>query len=123
MNIAKQIDHINMVVPNLESALSWYTQNLGFKVTGRFSQDGFEIVYLSNGSICYEMFENKSLISPLIDHIAYISDDIEADYAYYMSQGLQLSPIKYIDFIWDKGADYFFISGVGGEKIELIKNR
>ncbi|MFI3286371.1 MAG: VOC family protein [Rikenellaceae bacterium] len=91
MNIAKQIDHINMVVPNLEGALAWYTQNLGFKVTGRFSQGGFEILYLSNGSISYEMFENPSLKAPIADHIAYCSDDIEADHAYYVAQGLQVS--------------------------------
>ena len=123
MNTAKQIDHINMIVPNLEKALAWYTHNLGFNVTGRFSQGGFEIIYLSNGSITYEMFENASLDSPVIDHIAYVSKDIEADHAYYVSQGLQVTPITYIDFVWDNGADFFFITGVGGEKVELLKNR
>ncbi len=123
MNTAKQIDHINMIVPNIEKALAWYNQNLGFNVTGRFMQDGFEIVYLSNGSITYEMFENPSLTSPVIDHIAYLSDDINADHAYYVAQGLQVSPINYIDFIWENGADYFFVTGVGGEKVELLKNR
>ncbi len=123
MNIAKKIDHINMVVPNLEEALAWYTKNLGFEIKGRFAQGGFEIVYLDNGSVSYEFFENSSLKAPIVDHIAYVSDDIEADYAFYKAQGLSVSPINYIDFIWEQGADYFFISGVGGEKIELIKNR
>lgn len=118
-----KIDHINMVVPNLAKSLEWYTKNLGFKIKGRFKQGGFEIVYIDNGSVVYELFENQSLQSPVFDHIAYVSEDIAADHAYYKAQGLQVSPISYIDFTWDNGADYFFVQGAGGEKIEFIHIR
>ncbi len=123
INIAKKIDHINMVVPNLSASLRWYTEQLGFQVKGHFSQGGFDIYYIDNGSIVYELFENRSLQAPIVDHIAYISDDIKADHAYYTAQGLQVSPISYIDFTWERGADYFFIQGAGGEKVELIQVR
>ncbi len=115
-----KIDHINMVVPNLAESLAWYTKNLGFEIKGRFEKDGFEIVYIDNRSIVYELFENTSLSNPIMDHIAYISDDIAEDHAYYQGLGLQVGPITYIDFIWDRGADYFFVQGAGGEKVELI---
>ncbi len=116
-----KIDHINMVVPNLAQSLDWYVNNLGFEVKGRFEQGGFEIVYIDNGSVVYELFENPSLTSPVIDHIAYLSEDIAADHAHYKAQGLQISPISYIDFTWERGADYFFIWGAGGEKVEFIQ--
>ncbi len=118
-----QIDHINMVVPNLAESLAWYTNNLGFEIKGHFEKDGFEIVYIDNGSIVYELFENTSLSNPIIDHIAYISDDIAKDHAYYKGLGLQVGPITHIDFIWDNGADYFFVQGAGGEKVEFLNVR
>lgn len=123
MNIAKNIDHINMVVPKLKASVDWYINNLGFKIKGHFSQGGFEIYYLDNGSIVYELFENSSLSAPIVDHIAYASEDIEADHAYYKAQGLQVTSISYIDFTWESGADYFFVIGAGGEKVEFIHTR
>ena len=39
------------------------------------------------------------------------------------TQGLQVTPISYIDFIWENGADYFFVIGEGGEKVEFIHIR
>ena len=118
-----KIDHINMVVPNLADSLEWYTKNLGFEIKGHFKQGGFEIVYIDNGSIVYELFENTSLKSPIIDHIAYISDDIVADHNFCKGQGLQVTPISYIDFTWDNGTDYFFVQGPGGEKVEFVQTR
>ncbi len=118
-----KLDHINMVVPNLAKSLDWYINNLGFEIKGHFKQDGFEIVYIDNGSIVYELFENPSLKSSIIDHIAYISNDIIQDHTYYKGQGMQIGPISYINFIWDSGADYFFVQGVGGEKVEFVQVR
>lgn len=112
-----------MIVPNLEKSLDWYVKNLGFEIKGRFKRDDFEIVYIDNGHISYEFFENASLKSPVIDHIAYISDDIQADHALCKAQGLEVTPISYIDFTWDNGTDYFFVQGPEGEKIEYVHVR
>lgn len=123
MNTSKKIDHINMVVPNLKKSVEWYCNNLGFSVKGHFSQGGFEIYYLDNGSVVYEMFENAGLQEPIVDHIAYISDDIQADHKFYTEAGLQVSGISNIPWTWANGADYFFVAGPAGEKIELIHIR
>ncbi len=112
-----------MVVPNVKESVEWYCKALGFTVKGHFSRAGFEIYYIDNGTIMYELFENKGLHAPQIDHIAYTSDDIEADHEYYRAAGFAVSPIGYIDFTWENGADYFFIEGASGEKVELIHIR
>ena len=121
MNISKKIDHINIIVPDINASLEWYEKHLGFKIIGHFEKGGFEIYYLDNGSIVYELFEDKSLSAPVFDHIAYISEDIKKDHEYYLAQGLQVTPINYIDFTWEKGTYYFFITGPNGEKVELLQ--
>ncbi len=119
-----KIDHINMRVPNMEEAIEWYTKYLGFVLKGRFKRDeNYEIVYLDNGTVVYELIENREITNSVVDHIAYISDDITADYDYYVALGLNPTPITYVDFLWDNGADYFFIDGPANEKIELIHIR
>ncbi len=118
-----KIDHINMIVPDLAQALEWHIRYLGFEIIGQFKQGSFEIVYIKGNGIVYELFENPSLRSPIVDHIAYTSDNIAEDHAYYVSQGVQVSDISYIDFIWKNGADYFFVDGVANQKIEFIQIR
>ena len=116
----RKLDHINLKVPNLEETIKYYTEILGFKVSNRFKKD-MEFVFVTDGHVTYEIIENKALEMTIIDHIAYESDDIKADYAYFEKLGLVTSKIGFIDFIFEQGVYYFFIKGFGNEKIEFCQ--
>lgn len=82
-----------------------------------------EFVFVSDGNITYEIFEKEGVQGTVIDHIAYASEDIKADYDYYNKLGLIHIELGYADFLFDNGMDYFFIIGKNNEKIELCQRR
>ncbi len=117
----RKIDHINITVPNLEEAILFYTQELGCTIAHRFMGHK-EFVFLSDGINMFELVEDTSLTQSVMDHIAYVSEDIQQDYAYYQKLGCVSTPLGYIDFLFDNGMDYFFING-GNSKIEFCQKR
>ena len=116
----RKLDHINLAVTNMEQAIKFYTEVLGFKVINRFNK-GMEFVFVSDGNITYELIENSLLKETIIDHIAYVSEDIKADYDYYNKLGITTTPLGFVDFVYDNGVHYFFIKGAGNEKIEFCQ--
>ncbi len=121
MKLNKKLDHINIIVPDVGKSIKWYCEHLGFKPAGHFVGAGLDIYYIDNGEVVYELFEDKSLTQPVFDHIAYISDNIQEDFDHYKSQGLNPTPINFLDFLGENGVYYFFIEGPSGEKIELLQ--
>ena len=120
-----KIDHINLTVPNIEEAISYYTSKLNFTLRDRYEKNGLQFIFLTDGNTVYEIMENPNLREAYIDHIAYVSEDIEADYNYYkqLDSSLLLGPIGYVDFLFEEGVYYFFIKGVCGEKIEFCQKK
>ncbi len=121
----KRIDHINISVPNLARSIDYYTKVMGFTIQNRFKGGGMEFVFMSDGSTTYELMENPSLKETRIDHIAYVSDDIQKDYDAFkaINPDLLLGDIGYVDFLFENGVYYFFIKGVGNEKIEFCQKK
>lgn len=123
MNLKNRaIDHINIMVPNLEMAVQYYTETLGCELTNRFKKDK-EFVFVSDGTVTYELMEDTSLSAGVIDHIAYISEDIQADYDYYAKLGLTTTELGYIHFLFENGVYYFFIKGAANERIEFCQKK
>ncbi len=123
MTIFKRpLDHINLAVPNLEKAVDFYTNTMGFEVTHRFKKD-MEFVFITDGNLTYELLENPSLKETVIDHIAYTSEDLEADFAHFKALGMTTGEIGYLDFLFDNGVHYFFIQGAGNDKIEFCQKK
>ncbi len=120
-----KVHHLNIAVPNLENAVKFYTEVLGFEVTDRFVGGGMEFVFITDGNIVYELLENKSLDTAKFEHIAYCSEDINADYNYFKQlDGAMLEgEIGFIDFLFENGVYYFFITGSGGERIEFCQKK
>ncbi len=114
------IDHISFSVPNMQEAIDFYA-SLGFGLTGRYSGDGMEFVFISDGVTTYELLENNILGKTVIDHVAYVSQDIKADFERYAAQGLTTTKLGAVDFLFENGVQYFFIKGAGGEKIEFCQ--
>ncbi|MFI3329886.1 MAG: hypothetical protein R3Y05_05335 [bacterium] len=117
----RELDHINMSVPNLEETINYY-KIFGFKIIGDF-QLGRRFVYISNGATTYELFEDKNLTQSVVGHIAYKSNDIQKDYNELKGKVEFTTGINSIDELWDNGVEYFLFKGINNEIIEYIKKR
>jgi hypothetical protein len=58
-----------------------------------------------------------------IDHIAFVSDDIEKDYRYCMEKGYRdtTGGIQGIPTAWERGNRYFKVATATGEEIEFCQ--
>ncbi len=116
----REIDHINLNVPNIEESVAFYTERLGFKVVNRFKSD-MKFVFITDGNITYELIEDSTLDDAVLEHIAYVSEDIKSDFDYFSKLGITTTPLGYVDFLFENGVHYFFIKGAGNEKIEFCQ--
>lgn len=125
MNTLKKLDHINLKVPNLEKAIEFYTKTMNFQVRDRYTKGDMDFVFVTDGNIVYELLEDKDASHAYLDHVAYESEDIQKDYAYYKSlnQDLITTDIGCVDFLFEHGVYYFFIKGAGDEKIEFCEKK
>ena len=83
------------------------------------------IKFIKNGDIVYEIY------TPLggepnpgkIDHICFVSEDIEADYRYCVEQGYPMctNGIQDLPTVWEKGVRYFKLISPSGEPIEFCQ--
>ncbi len=121
----KAIDHLNLNVPNLQQSVAFFKEKMGFTETERYNSGDRVFVFMSDGTITYELVENKELTTAVFDHIAYVSEDINKDYEYFKStdSSCLLGEVNYVDFLFDDGVYYFFIKGAGGERIEYCQRK
>lgn len=122
----RKLGHIGLAVEDLQAAVQWYTQVLGFRLTGAFqTPDGVQARFLQNGDLVYEIYQPlEGVAAPgKIDHICLESSDIEADYAYCVAQGYSFEEpgIQSIPTFWDKGIRYFKIMSPTGEAVEFCQ--
>lgn len=122
----RKLGHIGLAVTDLQAAVQWYTQVLGFRLTGAFqTPDGVQVRFLQNGDLVYEIYQPpEGVAAPgKIDHICLESTDIEADYAYCVAQGYSFEEpgIQSIPTFWDKGIRYFKIMSPTGEAVEFCQ--
>ena len=128
------IDHIAIVVADLEATITLYTQTLGFKMVYRetIADQGVEAVGLEAGDSVIELLRPLDETSPIakfrgdaaskLHHTAYRVDDIEAALAGLKSRGVRL-----IDESPRKGAHGNLIAflhpkSTGGVLIELCQH-
>ena len=78
-----------------------------------------------NGDTVYEMYEEAidEAVQGKIDHISFVSNDIEADYAYCKDQGYAMATeqIEAIPSFWEKGCRYFKLATPTGEQVEFCQ--
>ncbi len=119
----RKLDHINVKVPNLEEAVELYTTVLGCEIVNRFSNGVKDFVFVSDGTLVYELLEDSTLEDAKFDHMAYVSEDIEADYNYFKNLNKTLGEIGFVDFLFDNGVYFFFIKGSHNERIEFCQKK
>ena len=121
----RKLDHIGLAVTNLEASKDWYCDVLGFEVIGHFYADDTPAYFLKNGDTVYEMYEEDvpETLQGKVDHISFVSNDIEADYAYCVAQGYPIATdgIEAIPTFWEKGCRYFKLLSPTGEQVEFCQ--
>ncbi|MGD0474995.1 MAG: methylmalonyl-CoA epimerase [Candidatus Velthaea sp.] len=127
------IDHIAIVVSDLEATIALYTQTLGFSFVYRETvvDQGIEAVGLRSGDSIIELLRPLDEASPIaafrgsaatkLHHTAYRVDDIAAELARLRSAGVRL-----IDEVPRKGAHgntiaFLHPKSTGGVLIELCQ--
>lgn len=122
----RKMGHIGLAVSDLETAVKWYADVLGFELIGSFvTPGGVQARFLKSGNLIYEIFRplGGAAAPGKIDHFCFESTDIEADYAYCVAQGysFEAEGIQSIPTFWDKGIKYFKILSPTGEAIEFCQ--
>lgn len=119
----RKLDHIGLAVTNLEASKNWYCEVLGFEVIGYFHSGDIPVYFLKNGDTVYEIFELDipEEVQGKINHISFVSEDIEADYDYCVKQGYTICTdgIEEIPTYWEKGSRYFKLLSPTGEQVEF----
>ena len=121
----RKLDHIGLAVTDLEASKKWYCDVLGFEVIGHFHAGSTPVYFLKNGDTVYEMFEAElpEAVQGKINHISFVSQDVEADYAYCVEQGYTVCTdgIEGIPTFWEKGIRFFKLLTPTGEQVELCQ--
>ncbi|MDR1246733.1 MAG: VOC family protein [Clostridiales Family XIII bacterium] len=98
--------HVGISVSNLENAIAWFEDVLGFTLRDKsdFVPVGFRVAFLDNGAgFEIELFENRETkpapeerLHPDTDsktqgtkHIAFEVDDLDKELAYFKSKGIE----------------------------------
>ena len=122
----RKMDHIGLAVTDLKATAKWYMDVLGFELIGAFvAPDGTPVNFLKSGDVVYEIYQPIDGVSApgKIDHFCFVSNDIEADYAYCVEQGysFEAEGIQSIPTFWEKGIKYFKIMSPTGEPVEFCQ--
>ncbi len=121
----RELDHTGLCVTDVETNAKWYQDVLGFKVKGCFFRNGHNVYFLDNGHTVYEMYQEE--MNPAcegkLDHISYVSYDVEKDYQECIDAGYEICTdgIEYIPEFCEKGIRYFKIKSPCGEEIEYCQ--
>ena len=125
----RPLDHIGLACSDVETDVKFYQDVLGYQVIGKFPSaiTGRNCYFLKSGYTVYEVYQPNNLPETAygkIDHIAFVSYDIEADYQFAVEQGYEISTngIESIPNRFTKnGARYFKILSPTGEQVEFTQ--
>ena len=121
----RKLNHIGLACINADAAAKWYAEVLGYETIGTFPDaEGKNVYMMKNGDITYEIYGVSDLAPALqgkIDHIAYSSEDIEADYRYCVEQGYTIATdgIVHLPSMPESFFRYFKILSSTGEEVEI----
>lgn len=117
--------HVGIAVADVKKEAEWYMEVLGFAKIGEFIHpNGDTVIFLQGKDIVYEIFpEANANQERKIDHYAFESDDIEADYQYCLDKGYRITTdgIEEIPTFWENGVKYFKIESAGQVQIEFCQ--
>jgi methylmalonyl-CoA epimerase len=128
-----KIDHVAIVVRDLDAAIALYTQTLGFQPVYRetIADQGVEAVGLQAGDSVIELLLPLDPDSPIarfrgnaetkLHHTAYRVDDIETALADFKSKGVRLIDERPRDGAHGNRIAFLHPKSTGGVLIELCQ--
>lgn len=120
----RKMAHIGLACADVEANAKWYQEVLGFTVLGRFLGAAHPVYFLKNGETVYELYQVDGMdeaVRGKIDHVAYVSSEIEADYRFCVEAGYEFSTdgIETWPQFFENGCRDFKIKSPCGEEIEF----
>ncbi|WP_428546829.1 VOC family protein [Profundibacter sp.] len=125
--MAKAIHSMIRVLDEARS-VDFYKQAFGLEIAERLDFDSFTLIYLRNQDADFELelTVNKDRSEPYdlgdgYGHIAFVVDDLDAEYARFQAVGLD--PRKIVEFERDGAllARFFFVADPDGYQIEVLQ--
>lgn len=122
MKNIRGIQHIGMPVNDSAKTVEFY-KKLGFEVAYETMNGNEHVVFLKNGDLVIETYENKNaaLRNGAWDHVALDVESIEKAWSEIV-EGLGMKSlegsIQFLPF-WKNGVKFFTIQGPNEEKIEF----
>ena len=129
----KSLQHIGIIIPDVEKSAEWYIEKSGFEKMGEFWADGSHVIFVKNqaSGVMFELIQRpegsaqaKEVLENggTIDHVAYEVADLEKEFAHAKELGLDIiEGICDVPTFWDNGFRYFLVHSAGGEKIEYCR--
>ena len=121
---------IHMMVRVVDEARSvdFYGKAFGLKVADRVNFPDFTLIYMKpqTGDFEVELTVNKGRAEPYkpgdgYGHLAFVTDDLEAERARMTAQGLAPKDIKQMTHDGKPFGKFFFIEDPDGHKIEVLQ--
>lgn len=120
-----RLDHVGIMVPELDEGVRWYTETLGFSVKDRWANEeaGMEWAHLALGDLVIELVKRPGLTDADgaafgYHHLAITVDDCEATVAALAERGVTVmfapSYFDRHDMTWAFVQDYL------GNVIEIL---
>ena len=118
-----KVDHINIACADLEETAKFYTEVLGFS-RGQVKRSGIkQMLNLVKQDSVVELAQptdGDRLDGDAYNHIAFTSDNIQADFKHMQELGFTLLN----DSVQESaGAFYFFMEAPGGTLVEIITHK
>ncbi|WP_407313389.1 VOC family protein [Desulfosporosinus sp. SB140] len=116
------VEHIGIKALNMEKALSFYREVLGFKLMHRIKPGDVELAFLELGGTVVELVEvidGRRFENGIINHLALRVTDIFKAIEYLQTHQVEMSSLEPMSL--GEGRHNFFFSGPSGEKIELYQ--
>ncbi len=118
-----KVAHIGLVVADTEKSGDFYCRHLGCKRVDEREEAGLKIICLQNGPVIIELLQylNQPAVkreSGVIDHLAFLVDDLDEWAVRLQSRGVSLEPGS--PRTTAGGGKILFFAGPDGERIELV---
>ena len=121
---------VHAMIRVLEEARSrdYYARAFGLEPADRFDFPDFTLVYLRDPASPFELelTVNKARTNPYdlgdgYGHVAVVVDDLDAEHARFMREGLPATDVKELRHEDRRLARFFFATDPDGYKIEVIQ--
>ena len=119
----KGVDHIDLVVSNMDQAIAFYTEKLGLKIRHDGRPDGGrKHTFLGDGEASFLALEEEPGFQTDrsgkqgLGHLAFAVDDIEAAHAELIRRGVPITGDRTDE---DGKAKSYYFSGPDGIRLEI----